>query len=645
MTIKNRLLLLMGIIVTLSLGLLGWQYYAAQRADLLRKGLVTLMDVEADMQALYALEQNFLLNHKDQTRLDFHAEVKSLERELHELDEILMALGLNTALVGKIVKNLAMLEADFDSLAGLSQFIGLHQDMGLRGSLRNAAHQVEDAFRELGNHELLAHLLMLRRHEKDFLLRLDEKYGLKFNQSYAELLIALEKHEPDNPLLDTTWHNLNAYAELFQLLVSYKRQMGLTDRSGLRGKLATHINQTIENQKMLMQTTTSAIEKARDIQKTISLASMLAMIGILIAASLIISRAISQKLKRVTQAMEQIAEGNADLKTMLPEEGHDETAQIAKAFNKFTRKLDHTVQQILMIAGNLSQGSLRAQEITQATSSAIEEQVDAITQLNDKIGQMASSSQQVKSAIGDASETVREVQRKAAEGRTVVDNAVRGMQEMQSEITCLEQSIASLTGHHENVGRILDMIVTIAEQTNLLALNAAIEAARAGEYGRGFAVVADEVRALSQRTTEATDEVRVLMETIRAGNQEAVDLMTRSAKASAHNLERTQAAGETFALIASAVDDINERNITISSLAEQQSALANEVYENIQQIHDTVHDLSELARKNISDNGDLSQFSVQLEFLVAGFSGEGGGPPHSPTGQASIPSEDKVELF
>ncbi len=89
---------------------------------------------------------------------------------------------------------------------------------------------------------------------------------------------------------------------------------------------------------------------------------------------------------------------------------------------------------------------------------------------------------------------------------SVVGNSKLGM-----ELVEMTDNIAK---HATDVQTILSEIGAIAKQTNLLALNAAIEAARAGEAGRGFAVVADEVRDLSARTTQFSQQINTLMQSM-----------------------------------------------------------------------------------------------------------------------------------
>ncbi len=645
MTIRHRLYLLSAIITVAVLSMLALQQYTSHRSHLLHQGLTTLLDVEADMQVLLAAKQNYLLTHSQKSRDYFLHEREELSEELHELDEVLADLDLDATPLVAIYQDVDTIAAKFNELEQQVNRIGLDESKGLRGALRSAAHQVEKVFRDTEDYQLLSELLMMRRHEKDFLLRLDNRYVEKYDQAHAKLLATIKQAHINPTDRQQTKQNLEAYTHHFHQLVDSKRQLGLKENEGLRAELENSITSALAHQTSLVKTTLATIKRARDNQNQLLFSGTILLIITLISMALLIARSVSRSLSAITKAMEHVADGSTALSVTLPENGRDETAQIARAFNRFTAKLDDTVKQVLMVATNLSQSSLQAQKITQETSKSIEDQVLSITHLTDTISQMADSSQQVRAAINDASDTAREVQVKATEGRTVVDSAVSGMQEMQTEVTRLEQSINALTGHHEDVGQVLDMIVTIAEQTNLLALNAAIEAARAGEYGRGFAVVADEVRALSQRTTEATDEVRKLMDTIRSGNQEAVSLMARSTEASTRNRERTVAAGDTFEVIVHAVGEINESNVQVSTLAEQQSALADEVRNNIRQIHNSVSDLSELARKNISDNGDLSQFSVQLESLVAGFSGGASANRYQEETKNAQEAHENVELF
>jgi len=84
---------------------------------------------------------------------------------------------------------------------------------------------------------------------------------------------------------------------------------------------------------------------------------------------------------------------------------------------------------------------------------------------------------------------------------TISDKSISAAYKMQDMVTQMDDMFT-----------LLEDINGLAEQTNLLALNAAIEAARAGESGRGFAVVADEVRALSRKSRETNDKIRIEIE-------------------------------------------------------------------------------------------------------------------------------------
>lgn len=96
----------------------------------------------------------------------------------------------------------------------------------------------------------------------------------------------------------------------------------------------------------------------------------------------------------------------------------------------------------------------------------------------------------------------------AKNGYQVVDKTVKEIDNLNIFIKKSVDEIENLSASSDQIENIIEIISDIANQTNLLALNAAIEAARAGEYGRGFSVVAMEIRKLSEKTQQATKEIK-----------------------------------------------------------------------------------------------------------------------------------------
>ncbi|MCR9002338.1 methyl-accepting chemotaxis protein [Rahnella perminowiae] len=144
----------------------------------------------------------------------------------------------------------------------------------------------------------------------------------------------------------------------------------------------------------------------------------------------------------------------------------------------------------------------------------------------------------------------------AAEGVTIVRQAVEDMQEVEALARRTSDIIGQLGQTSERIGEMVDTIRRISSQTNLLAINATIEAAHAGEQGRGFAVVAGEVRSLADQSRKAAVEIDQLTQNIRDGVMAAIDGMGNC----------VSRAGGGVALSRNAGDVINQVNLGMQDL-------------------------------------------------------------------------------
>jgi signal transduction histidine kinase/ActR/RegA family two-component response regulator len=105
------------------------------------------------------------------------------------------------------------------------------RDFGAEGRMRQFAHQLEES-------ELVPELeiLRLRRLEKDYLLRGDSSYWLKFNQAIDRLI---EQSASRADALET----LQNYKTSFNSLVFYSARLGITRQSGLYSEITQMMNQ------------------------------------------------------------------------------------------------------------------------------------------------------------------------------------------------------------------------------------------------------------------------------------------------------------------------------------------------------------------------------------------------------------------
>lgn len=133
-----------------------------------------------------------------------------------------------------------------------------------------------------------------------------------------------------------------------------------------------------------------------------------------------------------------------------------------------------------------------------------------------------------------------------------------------------DQRTAKLSDAAESMGGIVELINNIAGQINLLALNATIESARAGEAGKGFAVVANEVKNLAAQAKTATDKISTEINSMR-------DIST-SVVSSLSDIKKS-------------IEHVREYVNSTATAVEEQSAVANEISDNMQRVTKEVNNM------------------------------------------------------
>jgi len=278
-----------------------------------------------------------------------------------------------------------------------------------------------------------------------------------------------------------------------------------------------------------------------------------------------------------------------------------------------------TLKQITGSSARLACAAEELNAVTAEGSRDLQQQHGEIEQAATAVTEMTTAIEEVARNTSSTSDLSRASRTIADKGQQRMMEAVTAIQELTCGMQMSSEQVEGLAVQAQRIGKVLDVIRTIAEQTNLLALNAAIEAARAGEAGRGFAVVADEVRALAHRTAQSTREIEQMIGGIQSGTASAVSTMQSSSSMTQQTLELAELARTALAEIVAANDEINDRNLVITSAAEEQAQVARSVDRNLLNIRDLSIQSSEGSHQTTIASQSLATLATELNSMVRHF--------------------------
>lgn len=358
-------------------------------------------------------------------------------------------------------------------------------------------------------------------------------------------------------------------------------------------------------------------QSAEQLWSILGLSVVVLMITIIVV-SLLVSRGVAP-LQHVVASLQDVAAGEGDLTVRLKVESQDEVGEVAKAFNAFMDKLHPLIQdirtsaeEVQYAAGELDSQTTQSSQQMNDHSLETDKVVTAVTEMSATAREVANNTNETSQAIESANSQIIEAQEE-------VNRAIEGIGELVHEVNLTSEAIQELSQQTEQITNVLNVIGGIADQTNLLALNAAIEAARAGEQGRGFAVVADEVRSLASRTQNSTQEISDMLSALHQGVSKAVSSMSISQQRGEKTAQESALIKERLAGISQSVGTIQDMGIQTASAAEQQSAVAEDINQNLVAIQQIVNQLSENLQISESISTRLAQSGQQMGNLVSHF--------------------------
>jgi len=533
-------------------------------------------------------------------------------------DEYVQSFGLEESLI-LLDKSFTVYEDRFEELAALITKRGF-KDYGLIGEMREAIHSVDAFYNDavfIAEEELL-----LRKHEKDYLLRSDISYQKKFNDEIEVFRNKVNRTgQMSSSRKQALFNSLEVYQKTFNAIIEMDERIGLAENLGIKGGMRKAIHETEPVLEEVIRVVDEKSEDASSWAVRYIIILIVIFLGVTITVMLVTMANIRNSLHIAQIAVKAVAIG--DFSKDVEIKSQDEIGELLTDLKMMLRKLRNSVKMAKEVSdGNLGvlddmDQSTLGGELDEALEgmitklrAIIEEIMVAADNFTGVSNQLSMSAEQLSAGSTEQAASAEEISASVEEMTSAItqnaENAIRTEGIAVKTAKEMEVSHKSVDEAVNAIKQIADKIFVVNEishKTDLLAINAAVEAARAGEHGKGFAVVASEVRKLAEQTQRAAREI--------------TELATDSVKVAERSGEMLRELVPEVQMTTQLVQDIN-----VSS--SEQNSGAGQINEGVQQLASVTQENAASSEELSSTSQELSSQAEQMRSTIAFFRFEKG---------------------